>query len=401
MLKFVFKNLLTKLFQTILIFLSIVLSCGVAVLSYNTSNQISDGITSSAAYYSLIIGPSGSNTQLVMNTIYYIDKPVGTIPYELVSTLQQDNRVKSAIPFAIADSYKGYNLVGSTKDLISDLEMKKGEMFAIPNNETEQYEVVLGHTVAVTTGLKIGDVFYTSHSVGHEHHTPFIVKGILNETHSAKDIVIYTHLKSIWYVHEEHEDEEEHEHEYELDNMVCAIIVNTTNPTTATVLANEFNNSIFTDHSSDSYSLQAVEPMAVVRSVLNDVNTTKNLVYILSGVVLVMNIMIIAVITLLNMYHTVEEISLMRLIGISMPKINLVYLIQNSFIGLISTIISFFTSRIALTFMSDYVRSTGAVLNLSKVYPLEIVILVVVFLITITPTIVSTFILSKKSGMRS
>ncbi len=400
MFKFAFKNLLTKLFQSILIFISIVLSCGVAVLSFNTSNQISEGITSSAAYYSLIIGPSGSNTQLVMNTIYYIDKPVGTIPYELVSNLQQDNRVKSAIPFAMADSYKGYNLIGTTKDLISNIDMKNGEMFSIPNNETEQHDVVLGYKVASTTGLKIGDIFYTSHSVGQEHHTPFLVKGILKETNTAKDTVIYTHLKSIWYVHDNHEHEEEHDHEHELNNMVCAIIVNTTNPTTATVLANEYNNSIFTDHNSDAYSLQAVEPMAVVRSVLNDVNTTKNLVFILCGVILVMNIMIIVVITMLNMYHTVEEISLMRLIGISMPKINLLYLIQNCFIGLVSTTTSFFVSRIALSFMSDYVRTTGAVLNLSKVYPFEVVILVLVFLITILPTIISTFVMSKKNGIK-
>ena len=125
MFKFAIKNLLIKKVQVILIILSIIVSAGVGVMSYNVSNQVSDGLTNNAAYYSLIIGPSGSATQLAMNSMYFTDEPLGTIPYSIKSDLEMDSRVKSVIPFAMADNYKGYSMVGTTTEYL------KGKKVAI------------------------------------------------------------------------------------------------------------------------------------------------------------------------------------------------------------------------------------------------------------------------------
>jgi len=114
MLKFALKNMAIKRVQVILILLSIVISAGIGVLAFNVANQVDEGITNNAAYYSVIVGPAGSNTQLAMNSMYFTDSPVGTIPYSVVSALQQDSRVTSAIPFAMADNYNGYGVVGTT-----------------------------------------------------------------------------------------------------------------------------------------------------------------------------------------------------------------------------------------------------------------------------------------------
>lgn len=89
----------------------------------------------------------------------------------------------------------------------------------------------------------------------------------------------------------------------------------------------------------------------------------------------------------------------MRLIGISMKKINLLYIIQNSIIGLFSTLVAFGVSRICLLFMGDYVASMGAVLNLGRVYPLEIIILVGIFLISVIPTVICTFVMAKRDSL--
>lgn len=394
MLKFAFKNMMTKIVQVILIALSVILSCGTAVLSYNTSNQIVDGITTNASYYSAIIGPSGSNTQLVMNTVYYTDSPVGTIPYELVPQLSQDNRVRKAIPFAMADSYKGHPLVGTTKDLLEDKEFAKGEVFRVPNDQVG-CEVVLGSNVARSSNLKVGDSFFTSHSVGEEHTTPFIVAGILKESGSTNDDVIFTHLKSIWMVHEEEEEHEEHDHE-ELENMVCAIIVMTTNPGAAMSIVSEYNGKIFTDHDLKTYSLQAVEPMSVIRNVIDDVNSNQFIVYALCFIILIMNIMIISVVTVLNLINSIPEINMMRLIGISMRKINVLYLIQNMIIGVFSVGFAFLASRLGLFFINDYAKSLGAVLLITKFYPIELLIMLVVFAICILPSQIAIYVISKK-----
>ena len=71
MLKFALKNMAIKKTQVILIILSIVISAGIAVLAFNVATQVDEGITNNAGYYSAIIGPAGSNTQLAMNTMYF------------------------------------------------------------------------------------------------------------------------------------------------------------------------------------------------------------------------------------------------------------------------------------------------------------------------------------------
>ncbi|MBE6548530.1 MAG: ABC transporter permease [Ruminococcaceae bacterium] len=437
MLKFAFKNMAIKKVQIILIIVSIVISAGVGVLSFNVSEQVSEGLTNNAGYYSAIIGPSGSATQLAMNTMYFTDEPVGTIPYSLVSELAQDNRVTEAIPFAMADNYNGFSVVGTTPAFLSAKTVAQGNMF----DQTKTFQAVVGSKVAELNDLKIGDKLYTSHSASGDdkHATPLTVVGILEESHSGFDKIVFTQLKTIWQAHDHgdegehdeaavgvdmlsadtneqngnvhetpdhgghenngHEDEGEHEGEAH-GQTVCAILIKTVNPTYAMSIVNEYDGRVYM-HGDESYSLQAIEPMDTMRGVLEETDNTKYIVFVLCAIILIMNIIIISIITLLNMYHSAKEISLMRLIGISMKKINMLYLIQNSIIGLISTALAFGVSRACLLLMSDYVESMGAVLNMAKVYPLEILILVAVFLISVIPTVICTMVMSKKDGINN
>lgn len=405
MLHFALKNMAIKKVQILLVVLSIVISAGIGVLAYNVASQVDDGITENAGYYSVIIGPAGSQTQLAMNTMYFTDKPVGTIPYTVVETLQQDGtRVNSVIPYAMADSYNGSNVVGTTSAFLKDRALSDGVMF----DDSATLQVIVGATVAKMNGLQVGDVIHTSHSAsGLDTHTQGLtVVGILEESYSVYDKVVFTQIRTLWEMHdhsghagesEEHEEEEEH-HDHS-HGTVCAILVSAKNPGYAMQLANEYNGKIITDCEGKTYTLQAIEPMAVVRDVLEDADNTKYIVFVLCAVILVMNIMIISIITLLNTYHSAKEISLMRLIGISMKRINLLYIIQNSIIGLASTLLAFGLSRLCLLAMGDYVADMGVVLNMSKIYPAEIVILVGIFIISVLPTIIWTSATARKDGI--
>ncbi len=399
MLKFALKNMAVKKLQIILIILSIVISAGVGVLAYNVAEQVSDGISGTAGYYSAIIGPAGSKTQLAMNTMYFTDSPLGTIPYSVVDELGQDMRVREVIPFAMADSYNGASVVGTSPTFLSGKETAEGELFSSDG----VYEVVVGSAVAKMNELEIGDEIYTSHAVGDEHTQPVTVVGILKETHTAYDNVVFTQLKTIWQVHdheqEEKEEQEEHGEHSHVAHTVCAILVKTTNPATAMQLVNEYDGKIYNVADGDSFTLQAIEPMDTVRGILDEANTTKYIVFVLCAIIIIMNIMIISIITLLNAYHSAKEISLMRLIGISMKKINLLYIIQNGIIGLLSTALAFGVSRLCLLFMRDYVSSMGVVLNIGKTYPMEWVILLAIFAISVIPTIISNLVIARRDSI--
>lgn len=402
MFRFSIRNLFTKKAQAVLIMLSIIVSASVSNIAVNISNQVEDGITKTAGWYSLIIGPSGSATQLAMNTMYFTDKPLGTIPKSLYQDLMKDRRVKEVIPYSMADSYDGYNLVGTASSYLSGKEVLEGRMF----DDTGSLEVVLGYDVAKNTGAKVGDIIKTSHSEGEEHDTPFTVVGILEDSNSVYDEVVFTQLKSLWLVHEEehhHEEEEDedhdHEEEHEHNHGVCAYLVKTEGPGQALQLKTEYDGKIVQDEDGDNVALQAIEPMETVRSLLDDMDTTKYVMRILCIVILLMNILVIIIITLLNMYHAKSEIQLMRLIGISLKKINLMYGIQNIMTGLISITGAYIGSHLGLSLISGYVRKMGVTVDIWKTYGIELGILLLVFIISVVPTFICISVMSKKKAV--
>lgn len=389
MFKFALKNMAIKKIQIILVVLSIVISAGVAILAYNIASQIDDGITGNAGYYSLIVGPAGSNTDLAMNSMYFTGNPTETIPYSYKETLEQNTNVKRVIPLAIGGgTYKNqYKVVGTGADLFAGNDFYQGAVF----DDGSISQVVVGYTLAQRNNLKVGDKIKIGHGTD-EHGQELEVVGILEQTYSTYDSIVFTQVQTLWHLHE-HEGEEHAHHN------VYAFLINTKNMTGATMLVNSLNNTVITDEHGESYPIQAIEPMNIVRGVLDDLGDTKYITFVLCGIILAMNILIISIITLLNMYNSKKEIELMRLIGISMSKINLLYIIQNSIIGLISTALAFGASRLCLLFMSDYVQSMGVVLNYGKVYALEFVILLGVFLISVLPTVICTYSMARKDSL--
>lgn len=384
MLKFAIKNMAIKKVKIILVVLSIVISATVALLAYNISEQVDDGFKTTAGYYDMIIGPSGSSTQLAMNTMFFTEKPLGTISYEFVKQLENDERVNKVVPFTMGDSYKSSKIVGTTPDFLDGKELALGQMFSNP------FEAVIGSSVAKKYDLKIGSEIVTSHGLsegGHSHEgTPLTVVGILDETKTSYDNVLFTSVETVWHTHEH--SEEEHEEEHHGD--ICAILVKT----------KSFNyyNQIKEEYSTNA-SFLVINPSEVIREVMENVDFSAQIVYILCIIILIMNIFIISVITLLNMYDSKKEISLMRLIGIGMNRINLLYIIQNGFIGLASTFLAFGASRLCLALVGDFVASMGIVLSYSKVYLFEFAIMAIVFVISVLPTVVCTVSMSRKDGI--
>lgn len=390
MFKFAFKNMAIKKAKIILVVISIVISACVGLLAYNVAQQVDSGFKTTAGYYDMIIGPSGSSTQLAMNTMFFTEKPLGTISYDYVEKLEKDMRVNKVVPFTMGDSYNAAKIVGTTADFLDGKDIKDGTMF------TEKFQCVIGAAVAEKYSLTVGSQLITSHGLtgeGHAHESnPLAVVGILKETKTAYDNVIFTPIETVWATHnhseENHDEDEEKNHEHHGD--VCAILVKSKSFNAYSQLSAEYG---------ENSKLLVINPSEVLREVLENVDMSTTIVYILCIIILIMNIFIISVITLLNMYDSKKEIALMRLIGIGMNKINLVYIIQNGIIGLISTILAFAASRLCLVLMGGYVSSMGIVLDTAKIYPVELMIMAVVFVISVLPTVICTVNMSKKDGV--
>ncbi len=396
MFKFAFKHMAVRRTKLILIALSILITACVALLSYNISTQVSEGIVRSASNYDLIIGPAGSSTQLAMNTLFFTDKPLGTVPYSLLAEIKSSGLASQVVPFSMGDSYNDAPIVGTEPALLEGRSLKSGEMF------NQSREAVIGSDVASGYGLKLGDEIITSHGIGgsgHDHaESPLTIVGILDRTNTSFDGAIFTPVDTIWELHgheEEHAEEaapeenhteedhiaEDHADTADEDKTICAVLVRSKDFSACNNLMSAY---------SESGDYLAINPNTVLREVLENVDMTRNIVYILCAVILVMNIFVISMIALLNAYDSRKEISLMRLIGVSMGRINLLYLIQNAMTNAAALLLAALASHLCLSGIRSYVASMGIVLDAWKVYPLEWAILALVFVVSILPTAILT-----------
>lgn len=399
MLSFAFKSMATRKAKLVMTALSVVIAASVALLAYDISTQVSEGIVNTAAKYDIIIGPSGSATQLAMNTMFFTDKPLGTIPYSVIDDLNRSGQVNAAIPFSMGDSYNAAPIVGTDPALLSDKVLLKGEMFDQP------MEAVVGYDVAKTYNLSPGDQIISSHGLSHDGAAhadhPLTVVGVLRRTDTAYDNAVFTPVSTIWELHEHHdgdhdEDHEEHEeheeHHHAGAGEICAVLVRSKSLSDYAALMSYYG---------DNTGYLAINPNTVLREVMDNVDLSRRIVYILCAVILVMNLFVVSVIALLNMYDSRREIALMRLIGVSMGKINRLYLIQNALTGLCAMALSLLLTHLCLWGIRGFVARMGIVLNAWKIYPLEWVILLAVFALSILPTAVLTRRMAKRDSLEA
>ena len=390
MLSFAIRSMATRKARIVMTALSMVLAAGVALLAYNISTQVSEGIVNTAVKYDIIIGPPGSATQLAMNTMFFTDKPLGTIPYELVEQLRASGRVNDVVPFSMGDSFNGAPVVGTEAKLLEGKALASGEMFQ------DALQAVVGADAASAYNLKVGDTLVTSHGLGaggaaHDAR-PLTVVGILKRTDTAYDNAVFTPVSTVWALHD-HEDEDEEEEEDHVEagaGEICAVLIRSKSMNDYAALMSAYG---------DSAEYLAINPNTVLREVMENVDLSRRIVYILCAVILVMNLFVVSVIALLNMVDSRKEIALMRLIGISMGRINQLYLIQNALTGLLAVALSLVVSRLCLMGIRGFVARMGIVLNAGRVYPMEWAILLAVFIVSIVPTAVLTVRMSKRDGL--
>ena len=385
MLKFALRHMAVRRTKLIMICLSIIITACVALLAYNISTQISEGIIQTAANFDIIIGPSGSSTQLAMNTMFFTDKPLGTIPYSLVDEIQNSGMANAVVPFSMGDSYNDAPIVGTTPARLEGKSLSSGEMF------DAACEAVVGYDVARKYNLSVGDALITSHGLsgsGSDHaESPLTVTGVLSRTHTAYDNAVFTPCETIWVLHD-HAEEGEEEHDEE--KTVCAVLVRSKSIADYSALTAAY---------SENSDYLVINPNTVLREVLENVDMSRKIVYILCLVILIMNVFVITLIALLSAYDSRGEISLMRLIGVSMGRINLLYLIQNAVAGAIALALALLAAHGCLLGIRSFVASMGIVLNAAKIYPVEWAILLLVFVISILPTSIMTLRMSRRDSI--
>ena len=220
----------------------ILLALGVAmiVVLLLFSAQVEDRLTRESRGIDMVVGAKGSPLQLILSSIYQIDMPTGNIPLADAKKLQSHPMIKTIVPLALGDAFRGFRIVGTEPSYLTLYEAKlaQGELWSKP------LDAALGAAVAKKTGLKLGDTFTGAHGLGAgggEHQAaPFTVVGILAETGSVADRLVLTGIDSVWKMHAHHTAPEEKQ-ETDEGKEVTSLLIQYRTPLAGVSLPREIN----------------------------------------------------------------------------------------------------------------------------------------------------------------
>jgi len=310
--------------------------------------------------YPLVIGPAeSSGIQIVMNSIFHIDKPSGLIPFAVFEKVLKDHRTLNAYPLAIADSVEGTPIIGTNEEYIQSFHVQPVEG-VVDLSHTE--DAVLGSEAAIRTGFHIGDKFKGSHGMegdedAHEHaEVTYVVRAILAPVGGPEDGGIYISYKTVWAIHKDgdHDEHEEHgpeKHKHDhleiTEGKLTSVLVKTRNPAFSGQIEREYSDN----------SVQAVDSGRVVRKMASYLNKAEILIELFNTVSLIVVTMMIFVTIIMSLNERRHELALMRSLGIGRIKISLIIMIEALILTLAGAFAGVIISHITLWFFNPYIHN--------------------------------------------
>jgi putative ABC transport system permease protein len=242
--KIVLKNIAQRKLSSTLTAASVGLGVAVVIAVLALRAQAREGFGQSAFGYELVVGPKISALQLVLNTVYHMDRSPGNLPWSRYRELSVHKAVASAVPVSVGDSFRGARIVGTTEAFFSAFKLNLvGRTFrfdpvrlekAMAGQEAEgAFEAVVGASAADHAKLKIGDTFQASHGVeeaGETHAERWTVVGILKPTGTPNDRAIFINLDSFYEIKDHRQTP-----------AISAVIVKTRSEASARMLEYDLN----------------------------------------------------------------------------------------------------------------------------------------------------------------
>jgi putative ABC transport system permease protein len=339
------RNLLAKPVQSGLTVLIVAATIAMLALVTLLSAGTHNGLVRATEPFDLIVGAKGSPNQLVLNTVFLQDAPIGNVSHEIYEELAANPLVASAIPLAFGDNYKGYTIVGSGNGIFEHqpkvgreewLQLTEGRPF------TQPFEAVVGAKAAKKLGLRLGDEFKSVHGFipgGHVHDNSYHVVGILQAVNGPYDQAILVPIESIWLAHEKHEHEaelevteESHEHEHD----VTAILVKPKGYGEAMRLYQQFQG---------NQRAQIVFPSQVIVQLFAILGQGEHMLKNVAYIIIVIGLMIMALSVYWSALSRVRDRAILRALGASARDIFTIIVTESAFLTLLGVTIGILTGH--------------------------------------------------------
>ncbi|NOU92596.1 FtsX-like permease family protein [Paenibacillus sp. LMG 31456] len=314
MLNLIWRNILYRKTLSLLTIISVSLTVALVVVLMLAKAGIEEGATKGYGPFELIVGAAGSESQLVLNSLYHVGTPTGNIPHPVLEKLQSNKEVDKAFAMTTGDNYNGYPIVGIEPAYFpvryGERSLAKGRLY------NQLGEVVIGSHVAKMAGLKIGDTFKGGHGLVEHHeaeemehtdheaeeeeaHSQFIytVVGILPTLNSADDRALFTTLDYAWNVHHNEKAEQKE---------ITAILVKPKSLGGTQAIKLEYDK---------LNNTQAVYTSKVVADVVNMVDRGTELITVVTVLCILLATISIALSLVAAIHEKQKDVGLLRLIG--------------------------------------------------------------------------------------
>lgn len=200
-----FYHLIRNKTASLLMLLALSITFYFPMLSNALSSLLYEHMMSRAESTPLIVVAKGSRFQSVLNTIYFKTDTLETLPKRVFDDLRKRENIE-VIPIfnvftaqvSIRGQFQSVPIIATTQDYLSfrNLNFEKGDMFLFPG------EVVIGHRLARETGLTVGDTILSEITslinLNAIHPLRLKIVGVLKETGTEDDSMIFSDLKSGW-----------------------------------------------------------------------------------------------------------------------------------------------------------------------------------------------------------
>ena len=210
------RNIKQRALPSGLTALSMALGVALVVATLITGGVVKQAFESGAGLgYNMIVGAKGSPLQLVLNSVYFISKPIENISWATYAEFlpaheRPDGKdgtwaasTQTAVPICMGDYFRGHRVVGTNSAYFDRLTRGNGEPFEFSSGENfhddDLYSAVLGSQVARTLNLRVGDTIAPTHGADDgKVHDPFEITGILSRTDTPIDRGVFVNMEGFY-----------------------------------------------------------------------------------------------------------------------------------------------------------------------------------------------------------
>ncbi|RWR52910.1 ABC transporter permease [Sinirhodobacter ferrireducens] len=199
MLRFIFADLRRLWPGAVVVVVLVALAVALGATVTLQERALRLGSARASDKFDLVIGAPGSETQLVLSTVFLQPAALPLMHGDILQRLNADPRVAWAAPVGFGDSFDGYPIVGTSRALLRDTAsgVSLGRIFAAEG------EAVVGAAVPLAPGAHVASMHGEADTGGQMHEgVGYRVVGRLAPTGTPWDRAILVPIQAVWHVHD-------------------------------------------------------------------------------------------------------------------------------------------------------------------------------------------------------